>query len=363
MSQGIKKVARCYETYTRGVGYLADVFLLVIRLYWGWSFMAAGWGKLTNLDSTATYFASLGIPFPACNAAVSGGAEFFGGLLLLLGLGTRLVAPVLIINMVVAYVTAHTQEAQALFSHPNDFVTAPPFLYLLVNVIVLIFGPGVISLDTLLKRRMRSCGLCSQPENTPTSVSNAQSPSTAEAELTRRKVCQLTATALGGLVAGALLRGAVKRGDAPANGVAGASKSEPNASTKPASATDAPDAAEKGVAEIAALDAAAPEGIQPSLILNDPHVCRGLNTCKGKGKGGANSCAGQGACATVDSHACNGLNDCKGHGGCGDFPGQNACKGKGACAVKMKKETWTKAREVFEHLMSLKQKPVGQPPG
>ncbi len=232
-------------------------------------------------------------------------------------------------------------------------------------MIVLIFGPGVVSLDTLLKRRMRSCGLWSQPENTEQPAINGQSPSTTEAEFTRRRVCQLTATALGGLIAGALLRGAVKRGDAPANGggVAGAGKSEPNASTKPSSATEVPDAAEKGVAEIEALDAAAPEGIQPSLILNDPHVCRGLNTCKGKGKGGTNSCAGQGACATVESHACNGLNDCKGHGGCGEFPGQNACKGKGACAVKMKKETWTKAREVFEHLMSLKHKPVGQPPG
>ncbi len=113
MSQTIKGFARCYETYTRGMGYLADVFLLVIRLYWGWSFMAAGWGKLTNLNSTATYFASLGIPFPAGNAALSGAAEFFGGLLLLFGLGTRLVAPVLIINMVVAYATAHTQEALA----------------------------------------------------------------------------------------------------------------------------------------------------------------------------------------------------------------------------------------------------------
>ncbi|MFV1996134.1 MAG: hypothetical protein ACC661_11920, partial [Verrucomicrobiales bacterium] len=30
-------------------------------------------------------------------------------------------------------------------------------------------------------------------------------------------------------------------------------------------------------------------------LLNEPHVCRGLNTCKGKGQGGENTCAGQGA--------------------------------------------------------------------
>ena len=39
-------------------------------------------------------------------------------------------------------------------------------------------------------------------------------------------------------------------------------------------------------------------------LLVEPHVCRGLNTCKGKGKGGDNACAGQGNCATVEAHSC-----------------------------------------------------------
>jgi len=30
-------------------------------------------------------------------------------------------------------------------------------------------------------------------------------------------------------------------------------------------------------------------------LLEEPHVCRGLNICKDKGKGGKNECAGQGS--------------------------------------------------------------------
>src|SRR5262245_43359328 len=60
--------------------------------------------------------------------------------------------------------------------------------------------------------------------------------------------------------------------------------------------------------------------VDPSLLLRDqPNVCRGLNTCKSRGKG-KHDCAGQGSCATAPSITCNGNNDCKGNGGCGGYP-------------------------------------------
>ncbi len=84
-------------------------------------------------------------------------------------------------------------------------------------------------------------------------------------------------------------------------------------------------------------------------ILNEPHVCRGLNACKGLGKGSKNTCAGQGTCASAKAHGCGGQNACKGQGGCGKLPGQNACKGKGGCAVPMSMEpAWKKARAALE---------------
>jgi hypothetical protein len=101
-------------------------------------------------------------------------------------------------------------------------------------------------------------------------------------------------------------------------------------------------------------------------LLVEPHVCRGLNTCKGKGGGetkGTNSCAGQGSCSTVDKHDCKGENACKGQGGCGAHPGENSCKGKGGCGVPMTGKMWDKARTNFEAAMKKAGKTVGPAPG
>ncbi len=98
-----------------------------------------------------------------------------------------------------------------------------------------------------------------------------------------------------------------------------------------------------------------------ALLMQEPHVCRGLNTCKGKGKG-ENACAGQGACATAEKHDCNALNTCKGQGGCGERPGENGCKEKGACGVPLSDKAWKKARTHFEAVMKKAGKEVAAAP-
>ncbi len=97
-------------------------------------------------------------------------------------------------------------------------------------------------------------------------------------------------------------------------------------------------------------------------LLSDPHVCRGLNTCKGKGADKKNSCAGTGTCATAKSHPCGGANECKGQGGCGEMPGENSCKTKGDCHVPLHKDAWKKARKRFEVLMKADNKKFGDAP-
>src|ERR1700729_2054044 len=88
------------------------------------------------------------------------------------------------------------------------------------------------------------------------------------------------------------------------------------------------------------------------LLLQEPHICRGLNpTCKGEVKGKKNDCAGQAAAATVKEHKCKGMNECAGEGGCGEKPGENTCKGKGECAVPLSDKAWEKARKNFEAAM------------
>lgn len=102
--------------------------------------------------------------------------------------------------------------------------------------------------------------------------------------------------------------------------------------------------------------------VDPALLLSEPHVCKGLNACKGKGNGGGNDCAGQGACATAEKHTCGGQESCKGQGGCAGYPGQNTCKGKGHCAVPLNKKAWALARKQFEQLMKDVGKKVGEAP-
>ena len=130
-------------------------FLLIIRLYWGWSFFTIGQGKLSHLAQTADYFGTLGIPFPSLNAAAAGATECFGGLLLLIGLASRLTAIPLIVTMVVAYLTAENEALRSIFSDPDKFLGADPFLFLLAALIVFIFGPGALSVDHLLARKFQ----------------------------------------------------------------------------------------------------------------------------------------------------------------------------------------------------------------
>ena len=97
-------------------------------------------------------------------------------------------------------------------------------------------------------------------------------------------------------------------------------------------------------------------------LLSDKHVCRGLNTCKGKGKGDKNDCAGMGGCATAKAHECAGKNECRGQGGCGEKPGENECKTMGKCAVPLDAKAWPKARKRFEELMTADKKKFGPAP-
>lgn len=133
--------------------HLQSVFLLILRLYWGWGFFQSGSGKLMNLERTAGFFESLQIPAPRLNAMMAGSVECVGGLLLLLGLGGRIVPLPLIFTMVVAYATAESEAVRALFSDPDKFLSAAPFMFLLVSLIVFLFGPGRFSLDAILSRK------------------------------------------------------------------------------------------------------------------------------------------------------------------------------------------------------------------
>lgn len=129
---------------------LRSPVLLVIRLFWGWQFFLTAKGKLMDLSKPTQYFESLGIPFPHAQAVMAASVECFGGLLLLIGLASRLISIPLLILLTVAYCTADIDRVRAIFSDPDKFVTADEFLFLFAVVIVFVCGPGAFSVDALI---------------------------------------------------------------------------------------------------------------------------------------------------------------------------------------------------------------------
>lgn len=143
---------RLYCRYVRGAQSLQSLFLLAVRLYWGWQFMQTGWGKFHRLPQVVQFFTTLGIPAPAFNAYFVSGLELVGGILLMIGLGGRIIALPLAFDMVVAYVTADREALGSIFSDPGKFYNADPFTFLMASLIVLIFGSGLFSLDAVIAR-------------------------------------------------------------------------------------------------------------------------------------------------------------------------------------------------------------------
>jgi putative oxidoreductase len=151
----MKPLVNLYSRFAAAASMLQSPFLLVIRLYWGWQLVQTGWGKLHGIPKITEFFASLNIPFPGFNAHFVAGLEFFGGILLIVGLGSRLVGLLMAINMFVAYWTADHEALTAIFSDPGKFYVADPFTFLFASVIVLVFGAGLFSLDALIEKRSR----------------------------------------------------------------------------------------------------------------------------------------------------------------------------------------------------------------
>ncbi len=156
MSKLVARVTQLHDQFFVLVSYLQSPFLLLVRLYWGWQLAQSGWGKLHHLGHVTEFFASLGLPMPAQTAVFIACVEFFGGIFLALGLFSRMTGLVLTVNLTMAYVIGDREALLSFFSDPDKFVAAAPFAFLVVTLIVLIFGAGRISLDTALSFFQRS---------------------------------------------------------------------------------------------------------------------------------------------------------------------------------------------------------------
>lgn len=132
---------------------IANYFLwtgpLVARIVTGYVFMWTGWYKLNNLPAMIENFRGWGIPFPELMTPFVSGVECFGGVLLMLGLFTRVASGALAITMVVAIISAKASQIDSFetlvgFEESMDFAL---FFWLAIA------GAGKASLDAWLTRR------------------------------------------------------------------------------------------------------------------------------------------------------------------------------------------------------------------
>jgi putative oxidoreductase len=119
---------------------------LIMRLIVGYTFMLSGWGKLNNLPQITQNFIEWGVIFPKIMTPFVSGVEFFGGIMLILGLFTRIPAAMLAFTMLVAIKSAKWDQVDSLetllgFEEATYFAG---FLWLAIA------GPGAASLDRLL---------------------------------------------------------------------------------------------------------------------------------------------------------------------------------------------------------------------
>lgn len=130
---------------------------LPIRLGAGIIFAAHGAQKLFGwfggygLEGTAGWMESIGLAPGMLMALAAGGAEFFGGLFLILGLLVRPTAAVLAITMLVAIVTVHLQNGLFMSNNGYEFALA----LLVISAGLVIRGSGSLSLDKIIHSKFK----------------------------------------------------------------------------------------------------------------------------------------------------------------------------------------------------------------
>jgi len=150
----IAKSSKSYQLAADLLKYLNQsdwIPLLLVRLSVGLLFFESGRGKLfVKFDDLVKYFGELGIPLPYLNALVTAWIEFVGGICLIIGFATRIFSAPLAFIMLVAILTAQLKTVHTL----GDFLFLPEVLLLTIFIWLVFSGPGKVSLDHFLARRL-----------------------------------------------------------------------------------------------------------------------------------------------------------------------------------------------------------------
>lgn len=162
--------------------------ILALRLMAGGVFFWEGILKFVYTNQGIGRFTKLGIPFPHITANFIGVLEIVGGLLLISGLATRLIAIPFVIEMIVAILT--TKISIFLGTSPLPLPPAPPkigpwavlheiradYAQIVTSFYLLINGPGKWSLDALLLHNRSTSAGSQEPQSPSTQAKEGPYP-------------------------------------------------------------------------------------------------------------------------------------------------------------------------------------------
>lgn len=141
----MKKLISAYRRASAHAPKFTALAQLLSRLLLGTVFVGAGYGKLTHLEQTIEFFASIGVPAAGLQAPLVAISEFILGLFIFIGFGARIASLPLIFIMVVAIATTKGGDMENVFA----LLDMSEFLYIILLIWIVGTGAGKYSLDHL----------------------------------------------------------------------------------------------------------------------------------------------------------------------------------------------------------------------
>ncbi|MBS2036950.1 DoxX family protein [bacterium] len=150
----MQKLNALLKLWDRLLVWAVSLPALATRMTLGFGFYLTGKGKLEHLDNLVAFFNELHIPLASYQAPMVARIEYYGAILLLIGLYTRFSALLLAGTMMVALMTADKADFLASWSTESEKVPTEitAYAYLLLLLWLVVNGGGVLSLDALCNK-------------------------------------------------------------------------------------------------------------------------------------------------------------------------------------------------------------------